>query len=130
MIVDLAVCIKLAITSDCEKTTHIHLLILSNKNNTKQGYNKLNLRKIISMNFIKPESRAQVSFGSLDEMIPAEHQVRFLDAFVNKLDLAKLQFNVKPLNKEGRPPFHPSLFLTIQNYTDKDRKSTNTFLVL
>jgi transposase len=63
-----------------------------------------------------PESRAQVSFGSLDEMIPAEHQVRFLDAFVDKLDLAKLQFNVKPLNKEGRPPFHPSLFLKIYLY--------------
>ncbi len=43
-------------------------------------------------------------------MIPAEHQVGFLDAFVDKLDLAKLQFNVKPLNKEGRPPFfHPLL---------------------
>jgi hypothetical protein len=72
----------LQLTSDCEKTTHIHLLILSNKNNTKQLSFKLNLRKIISMDPDSdrgPESRAQVSFGSLDEMIPDEHQVRFLN---------------------------------------------------
>jgi hypothetical protein len=31
------------------------------------------------MDFVQAESRAQVSFGSLDELIPAEHQVRFLD---------------------------------------------------
>ena len=55
--------------------------ILSNKNNTKQVSIKLNVRKNISMDFFKPESRAQVSFGSLDELIPAEHQARFLDAF-------------------------------------------------
>jgi hypothetical protein len=57
------------------------LSILSNKNNTKQVSIKLNVRKNISMDFFKPESRAQVSFGSLDELIPAEHQARFLDAF-------------------------------------------------
>jgi hypothetical protein len=55
------------------------LLILSNKNNTNQAFIKLNLKKIFSLEFSKPEIRAQVSFGCLDELISAEHQVRFLN---------------------------------------------------
>jgi hypothetical protein len=51
--------IALLPTLDCEKTTHIHLLILSNKNNKKQVSFKLNLRKIISM----PPRAARRFFG-------------------------------------------------------------------
>ena len=57
------------------------------------------------------ESRGQVSFGSLEELISPDNQIRFLDAFVDKLDLEKLQFKVKELNIEGRPPYHPKIFL-------------------
>jgi hypothetical protein len=60
----------LLLTADCEITIHIHLIILSNKNNTKQIFFKLNLGKIISMDpdsDLGPERRAQVCFGSLDE---------------------------------------------------------------
>jgi len=66
--------------------------------------------------FEAPESRGQVSFGSLDELISTENPVRFLDAFVDKLDFGKLQFKVKEFNLEGRPSFHPKLFLKIYLY--------------
>lgn len=73
------VVIKLRLKSDREITFHIHFLMLSNKNNTNQAFIKLNLKKIFSLEFSKPEIRAQVSFGCLDELISAEHQVRFLN---------------------------------------------------
>jgi len=36
------------------------------------------------MDFISPESRGQVSFGSLDELVSIDNQVRFPDAFVEE----------------------------------------------
>lgn len=68
------------------------------------------------MEFIPPQNRQQMSFGSLEDSIETDHAIRFLDAFVEKLDLGKLRFEVKTLNKEGRPPFHPKLFLKIYLY--------------
>jgi transposase len=62
------------------------------------------------------KSCGSVSFVSLDELISAENLVRFLDAFVHKLDLDKFQFKVKELNSEGRPAFHTNLFLKIYLY--------------
>jgi hypothetical protein len=69
----------LFITSDCEKTFHIHLLILSNKNNTKQASFKFNLRKKFHGGLWRSEPRKPPAgfFGSLDKLNPAEHQVGF-----------------------------------------------------
>jgi transposase len=68
------------------------------------------------MEHINPIDRYQVSFGSLDELIAPDDPVRFLDAFAEKLDLAKLGFQMKPVQCEGRPSFHPRLFLKIYLY--------------
>lgn len=54
------------------------------------------------MDYITPCDRHQVTFGSLDEMVAPENPVRFLDAFAEKLDLARLGFQVKETAPEGR----------------------------
>jgi hypothetical protein len=59
------------------------------------------------------ESIRHVSFERPGELISAETAVRFRDVFLDRLNLDKLQFKVKELNFEGRPPFHPKLFLKI-----------------
>ena len=43
------------------------------------------------MNYIQPVNRHQMSFGSIDEQIEAENPVRFIEAFVEQLDLEKLR---------------------------------------
>ena len=68
------------------------------------------------MDYITPSDRHQVTFGSLDELIAPDHPVRFLDAFAEKLDLARLGFQVRATAQEGRPPFDPRLFLKIYFY--------------
>ena len=42
-------------------------------------------------------SREQISFTSLEDFISANHEVRFLDAFVHELDLQKLGFQIQTL---------------------------------
>jgi hypothetical protein len=42
-------------------------------------------RKTLSLDFGSPRLTRKILFGSPDELIPAAHQVRFLDAFVDKL---------------------------------------------
>lgn len=68
------------------------------------------------MQHIPPSDRHQLSFGSLDELIEPQNQVRFLDAFAEKLDLLKLGFQLKVVQVEGRPSYHPRLFLKIYLY--------------
>ena len=68
------------------------------------------------MNYIIPLNRYQTSFGSLDESISSDNAVRVLDAFVEKLDLKPLQYHIKTLNSEGRPPFEPKVFLKLYLY--------------
>jgi transposase len=68
------------------------------------------------MNYITPRNRFQTTFTSLDELISSDHAVRVLDAFVEKLDLKPLQYHIKTLNSEGRPPFAPKVFLKLYLY--------------
>jgi transposase len=68
------------------------------------------------MQHIIPFDRFQVSFSSPDELIAPEDPVRFLDAFVEKLDLAKLGFRFKTVQVEGRPSFNPKILLKIYLY--------------
>lgn len=63
------------------------------------------------MNYITGINRAQMEFSCLEEMVEQENQVRFLEAFVEKLDLKSQQFVVKELKVEGRPSFEPKVFL-------------------
>jgi transposase len=68
------------------------------------------------MDYIQGNNRAQIRMNCLEEQIEADHQVRFIDAFVDKLDLAALGYIVPTLNTEGRPPFAPKLFLKLYLY--------------
>lgn len=68
------------------------------------------------MNYIQSINRNQIKMSCLEEQIEADNQVRFIDAFVEKLDLMALGYIVSKLNSEGRPPFAPKLFLKLYLY--------------
>ena len=53
---------------------------------------------------------------SLDEYIGGENPVRFVDAFVDGLDLRALGFERAVARKTGRPPYHPGVLLKLYIY--------------
>jgi hypothetical protein len=57
------------------------------------------------MHFIEPINRAQVTFGSLEDLMTPDNPVRLIDAFADRLDLKRLGFRVTELKREGRPAF-------------------------
>ena len=68
--------------------------------------------------FIEGADRSQLSLlpGSLDDWICSDNPVRVIDAFVDGLDLKKLDFEtVDPLDI-GRPGYHPSVHLKLSIY--------------
>jgi transposase len=62
---------------------------------------------------------------SLDEYITDENPVRFIDAFVDQLDLQVLGFTRAVASRLGRPAYHPSdlLKLYIYGYLNRVRSS-------
>jgi len=68
------------------------------------------------MDHISPANRQQYEFVNLEDCIDSDNPVRFIDVFVNKLDLYRLDFKISKLIAEGRPPFHSGLFLKIYLY--------------
>ena len=52
-------------------------------------------------------------FSTLEMQIDMDNQVRFVDAFVDHLDLSQLGFVVSGLKTEGRSAFESKLFLKI-----------------
>lgn len=69
------------------------------------------------MHYITSSDRHQISFGSLDEKISSDNPVRFIDHFVNSLDLDRLGYVYPKLKSEGRPPFHPTVLLKLYLYS-------------
>jgi hypothetical protein len=69
-----------ALTSVCEKTS---VLLCSNilKTGIKEDFYFLSMQHIIGI------SRQQVRFSSLEDTISPDNQVRFIDAFVESIDL-------------------------------------------
>jgi hypothetical protein len=57
------------------------------------------------MHFIEPINRAQVTFGSLEDLMSLDNPVRLIDAFADPLVLKRLGFGVKESKMEGRPAF-------------------------
>ena len=53
------------------------------------------------MEFIKQTDRTQLEMVSLEELIEADNMVRFVDAFVDKLDLSELGARQKSLSYES-----------------------------
>ncbi|MCP9764146.1 transposase, partial [Lacihabitans soyangensis] len=60
--------------------------------------------------------RNQVQFSSFEERINNDNPVRFIDAFVDKLEMTKLGFISQTFKTEGRPTFEHSLYLKLYLY--------------
>ena len=79
------------------------------------------------MDFVRGEAREQVVLfpQMLDDLIEEDNPVRFLDAFVDHLDLWELKFKGTQLARTGRPPYAPGdlLKLYIYGYLNKVRSS-------
>lgn len=69
------------------------------------------------MKYIEGNSRDQLYLfeEKLDRIIPEEHIVRFIDAYIDKLDLEKLE--IYNLDKEKGKGYNPRLYLKIYIYS-------------
>lgn len=65
-----------------------------------------------------------MQFFCLEEYIHQDNDVRFIDLFVNSLDISEYGFNMK-FSKNGRPPYHPGdlLKLYLYGYLNRMRSS-------
>ena len=68
------------------------------------------------MDFVKGNNREQITFSTLELKIEEENIVRFVDAFVDQLELTKLGFVIQTLKSEGRPAYETKIFLKIYLY--------------
>ena len=67
------------------------------------------------MRHIQGHSRDQITLfpESLDEYITDDNPVRFLDAFVNAMDLQNRGFKRAVPEETGRPPYDPADLLKL-----------------
>lgn len=79
------------------------------------------------MKHVRGQSRHQATLfpEALDDLVPADHPVRVIDAFVESLDLGALGFDKVQPAEMGRPPYHPGdlLKLYIYGYLNQVRSS-------
>ena len=77
------------------------------------------------MQFITGNNRHQTFFSTLEEQVAADNPVRLIDAFIDKLDLAKMSFTNTVHKSEGRPPYAPAVLLKVYlyGYLNKIRSS-------
>jgi len=70
------------------------------------------------MGYVQGESREQVYLlpEAVDDYVGPENPVRFLDVFVEKLDLADLGFSHATPAETGRPPYDPGDLLRLYLY--------------
>ena len=70
------------------------------------------------MDYIEGSNRDQLLLfpQSLDEYVSDDNPVRFIDAFVESLDLETLGFKHAVLQETGRPPYHPAVLLKLYVY--------------
>jgi transposase len=64
----------------------------------------------------KGQSRQQITFSCLDELVGADNIVWVIDAFVDYLDVTALGFHHTTLAKTGASVYHPALYLRIYLY--------------
>lgn len=73
-----------------------------------------------TMNFLEGADRQQPQLlpATLDDYVGPDHPVRFLDAFVNTLDLRAAGFRFPKENPQGRgrPAYHPAALLKLYLY--------------
>ena len=70
------------------------------------------------MGYIQGEGRQQSSLfpPTLDELVPEDHLVRVIEAYVARLDLQALGFSKAQPQKTGRPPYDPADLLKLYLY--------------
>lgn len=68
------------------------------------------------MPIVNKSDRYQLGFSSLEDHIASDNIVRFIDAFVDKLEFSRLEFTPQSIRIEGRPAFEQSLFLKLYLY--------------
>ena len=57
-----------------------------------------------------------MTFASLESAISVDNPIRFIDAFVENIDLKAVSFEVQTLKTEGRPSFDSKIFLNLYLY--------------
>lgn len=72
--------------------------------------------KNAQMDYIAGNSRNQMQFFALEELVPENSWARVIDLFVDLLPLKELGFKHTVLQKQGRPPYDPTLFLKLYLY--------------
>jgi transposase/macrodomain Ter protein organizer (MatP/YcbG family) len=79
------------------------------------------------MDHIQGNDRDQLTLfpEALDDYISQENPVRFINAFINNLDLRQMGFTHAVLQETGRPPYHPGdlLKLYVYGYLNRVRSS-------
>jgi transposase len=79
------------------------------------------------MTYIKGFNRNQAVLipEAIDLLIDKNNEIRFIDSFVDSLNIVAFGFKDIRLNKNGRPPYHPKdlLKLYIYGYLNKIRSS-------
>jgi transposase len=79
------------------------------------------------MSYIRGQSRTQTTLfpEAVEDLIPVDHPVRVIDAFVNQLPLAELGFDKAVAAATGRPPYDPAdlLKLYIYGYLSRARST-------
>ena len=82
------------------------------------------------MDFIEGESRGQaVLFPEvLDDYVTAENVVRFIDAFVEGLEMEAMGFDRTAPRETGRPPYDPRDLLKLYIYGYLNRVRTGRSL--
>jgi transposase len=70
------------------------------------------------MSYVKGEAPGQSSLFpvSLDELVPHDHVVRVIEAYVGRLDLTVLGFTKTVTKRTGRPPYSPGDLLKLYLY--------------
>ncbi|MBW6128592.1 IS1182 family transposase [Pseudomonas aeruginosa] len=70
------------------------------------------------MGYIQGEGRQQSSLfpPTLDELVPADHLVRVIEAYVARLDLQQLGFSKAQPSRTGRPAYDPADLLKLYLY--------------
>lgn len=70
------------------------------------------------MGYIQGEGRQQSSLfpPTLDELVPEDHLVRVIEAYVARLDLQALGFSKAQPQRTGRPPYDPADLLKLYLY--------------
>ena len=76
------------------------------------------------MKFIQGKDRNQVSFFCLEEQIDDNNEIRFIELFVNSINLAEAGFKMDFIDN-GRPAYHPAdlLKLFLYGYLNRIRSS-------